>query len=473
MLFNSFQFLLFFPIVTTLYYLLPHRFRWFMLLAASCYFYMAFVPEYILILALTIIVDYGAGIFIERSTGKRRKLYLIVSIVVTCFILFVFKYINFFNDNARLLYEAMGMEYPIERFNILLPIGLSFHTFQSLSYVIEVYRGNQKAEKHFGIYSLYVMFYPQLVAGPIERPQNILHQFYEVKKVEWANLVLGSRLILWGLFKKVVIADHAAQFANLVFDAPDQYQGFQALAGVFFFTIQIYCDFSGYSDIAIGTARAMGFDLMQNFNYPYFSTSITEFWRRWHVSLSTWFRDYVYIPLGGSAHGKFKQYQNLLITFAISGLWHGASWNFIIWGVYHGAWLVIERVINVPRTTPLFSVKGIFRWALTFSIVMAGWVFFRAKTFTGAIDVFAALPHLHPSQLGLYMFGNLATELKLTIVSIAILFFVDFFLNYKDAFAKFDTYPRLIRWGVYYTLIAFLVFAGAYHQQAEFIYFQF
>lgn len=473
MLFNSFQFLLFFPIVTTLYYLSPHRFRWFMLLAASCYFYMAFVPEYILILALTIIVDYGAGIYIERSTGKRRKLFLIISIVVTCFILFVFKYINFFNDNARLLYESMGMDYPIERFNILLPIGLSFHTFQSLSYVIEVYRGNQKAEKHFGIYSLYVMFYPQLVAGPIERPQNILHQFYEVKKFDWGNMVVGLRLILWGLFKKVVIADRVSAFANLVFDNPDQYAGFQVLVGIFFFTIQIYCDFSGYSDIAIGTARVMGFDLMQNFNYPYFSTSITEFWRRWHVSLSTWFRDYVYIPLGGNAHGKLKQYRNLLITFAISGLWHGASWNFIIWGVYHGVWLVIENALKVPRNTNLFSIKGILRWGLTFIIVMAGWVFFRAKTFSGAMAVFTNLSHFSISQLGLYMFGDYAFEILVCIVGIGLLVLIDFFINFKDAFNKFDTYPRLVRWGIYYTLIFFLLAVGAYHQQAEFIYFQF
>jgi alginate O-acetyltransferase complex protein AlgI len=473
MLFNSFQFLLFFPIVTTLYYVLPHRFRWFMLLAASCYFYMAFVPEYILILALTIVVDYAAGIYIERSTGKRRKLYLIVSIVVTCFILFVFKYINFFNDNARLLYETLGFAYPIERFNILLPIGLSFHTFQSLSYVIEVYRGNQKAEKHFGIYSLYVMFYPQLVAGPIERPQNILHQFHEVKKLHWDNLVIGGRLILWGLFKKVVIADRVAVFANLVFDNPEQYAGFQVLIGVFFFTIQIYCDFSGYSDIAIGTARVMGFDLMQNFNYPYFSTSITEFWRRWHVSLSTWFRDYVYIPLGGSANGSLMKYRNLLITFAISGLWHGASWNFIIWGVYHGIWLVIEGIFKVPRVTPLLTLKGMLRWVVTFAIVMGGWVFFRAKTFTGAIDVFAGLPNLSRNQLGLYMFGDYSFELAMCFVSIAMLFVVDYFLRFKDAFARFDTYPRALRWGVYYVLILFLAAAGVYHQQAEFIYFQF
>ena len=473
MLFNSFQFLLFFPFVTTLYFILPHRLRWVILLTASCYFYMAFIPEYILILALTIIVDYTAGIFIERSEGRRKKVFLISSIVVTCLILFVFKYINFFNDNSRLIYEAMGLKYPLGRFNILLPIGLSFHTFQSLSYVIEVYRGKQKAEHNFGIYSLYVMFFPQLVAGPIERPQNILHQFYEVKKFEWGNLVVGLRLILLGLFKKVVIADRVSVFANLVFDHPHDYAGFQTLAGVFFFTIQIYCDFSGYSDIAIGTARVLGFDLMQNFNYPYFSTSITEFWRRWHVSLSTWFRDYVYIPLGGNANGKLMQYRNLLITFAISGLWHGASWNFIVWGVYHGVWLIIENVMKVSRNVKVFSVKGILKLISTIVIVMAGWIFFRAKTFPMAMDVFSGFLHFHRSQLGIYMFGDYAFEILVAIVSIVLLFLVDFYLNFKDAFNKFDTYPRLVRWSFYYVLIAFLVFVGAYHSQAEFIYFQF
>jgi alginate O-acetyltransferase complex protein AlgI len=473
MLFNSFEFLLFFPVVTTLYYLLPHAYRWLMLLLASCYFYMAFVPEYILILGLTIVVDYGAGIFIERSTGRRRKLFLIASILVTCFILFVFKYFNFFNDNARFLFHTLGLAYPVERFNILLPIGLSFHTFQSLSYVIEVYRGNQKAEKHFGIYSLYVMFYPQLVAGPIERPQNILHQFYEKKKLEWSNLVVGGRLILWGLFKKVVVADRVAIFANMVFDNPTQYQGFQTLFGMVFFTIQIYCDFSGYSDIAIGTARVMGFDLMQNFRYPYFSTSITEFWRRWHISLSTWFRDYVYIPLGGSANGRVMQYRNQLIVFAVSGLWHGASWNFIIWGVYHGLWLIAENIFKVPRATPLFTAKGLWRFTITISAVIVGWVFFRAKTFQGAMEIFSGLPHFHKSQLGLYMFGNNVFELLVCFVSIAILFVADFFLDFKDSFARFDSYPLPVKWAVYYILIGMLAFAGLYHQQSEFIYFQF
>ena len=282
MLFNSFQFLLFFPIVTLLYYVLPHRFRWLHLLIASCVFYMAFIPVYIFILFVTIIVDYIAGILIEKESGGRRKLFLIISIVVNLGFLAFFKYYNFFTDNVNELLHLLHIStHPIPLLNFILPVGLSFHTFQAMSYTIEVYRGNQKPERHFGIYALYVMFYPQLVAGPIERPQNLLHQFHEEHKFNSQNLLNGLRQMLWGLFKKVVIADRLALYVNLIYANPQDYHYGNLLIAVFCFSIQIYSDFSGYSDIALGAAKTMGFDLMTNFNRPFlYSTNITEFWRR-------------------------------------------------------------------------------------------------------------------------------------------------------------------------------------------------
>ena len=259
MLFNSIEFMIFFPIVTLLYFLLPHKFRWAMLLTASCIFYMFFIPVYILILAVTIIIDYFAGIWIEESQGKRKKMYLIISIISTCLVLIVFKYFNFFNGSFASIAKFLNLNYPIEMLNIILPIGLSFHTFQSLSYVIEVYRGHQKAERHFGIYSLYVMFYPQLVAGPIERPQNLLHQFREEHKFEYERVTNGLKLIAWGLFKKIVIADRLSIFVNKVYGNPTEFDGIVLIIATVFFAFQIYCDFSGYSDIAIGSAPVMGF----------------------------------------------------------------------------------------------------------------------------------------------------------------------------------------------------------------------
>lgn len=300
MLFNSFHFVFFFIIVTTLYFLLPHKYRWMVLLASSCYFYMAFIPIYILILGFTIIVDYFAGIWIEKSENKKRKLFLIASLIANIGVLAVFKYFNFLNDNLSIFLNNLGYENTIPRLGILLPIGLSFHTFQAMSYTIEVYRGHQKAERHFGIYSLYVMFYPQLVAGPIERPQNLLHQFKEKHYFEYERVVEGLKLMLWGLFMKLVVADRLAIYVDAVYNNTENHSGPTFILATIFFAIQIYCDFAGYSNIAIGSAKVMGFKLMTNFKRPYFSKNISEFWSRWHISLSTWFRDYLYIPLGGN-----------------------------------------------------------------------------------------------------------------------------------------------------------------------------
>ncbi len=300
MLFNSLEFVIFFPVVTLLYFLLPHRFRWLHLLAASCVFYMFFIPAYILILAFTIVIDYFAGILIENARGKSRKIFLATSLAANIGVLFVFKYYNFFSENLAQIASLLNVEYALPALSILLPVGLSFHTFQAMSYTIEVYRGNQKAERHFGIYALYVMFYPQLVAGPIERPQSLIHQFYERHDFDSNRVSNGLKLMLWGLFKKIVVADNLAVFVDAVYNQPRAWDGVNLIIATIFFAFQIYCDFSGYSDIAIGAAEVMGFKLMTNFNRPYHSKSISEFWKRWHISLSTWFRDYLYIPLGGN-----------------------------------------------------------------------------------------------------------------------------------------------------------------------------
>ena len=315
---------------------MPYKNRWFLLLVSSCYFYMAFVPIYILILAFTIVIDYFAGIYIENAKEERKKLFLVFSLIANIGVLAVFKYYNFLNENFSFLMHGFGLSNPIPYLSILLPIGLSFHTFQAMSYTIEVYRGHQKAERHFGIYSLYVMFYPQLVAGPIERPQNLLHQFREKYDFDYDRVVGGLKLILWGFVKKLVIADRLAIYVNAVYNNPEQHNGMTFIVATIFFAIQIYCDFSGYSDIAIGAAKVMGFKLMTNFNRPYFARNISEFWKRWHISLSTWFKDYLYISLGGNRVSIPRWYFNLMLVFIISGLWHGANWTYIIWGAWNG-----------------------------------------------------------------------------------------------------------------------------------------
>ena len=389
MLFNSFDFLVFFVAVSSLYFLMPHGFRWLFLLLASCYFYMAFVPIYILILGFTIVIDYVAGIVIEQSKGKNRKRWLVLSLVSNIAVLAFFKYYNFFIDNLNLFIDVP--EKKLHYLGILLPIGLSFHTFQAMSYTIEVYRKNQKAERHFGIYALYVMFYPQLVAGPIERPQNMLWQFREPHRLVYGRVVAGLKLMAWGFFKKIVIADRLAPMVDFVYDNPTNFEGLPLVIATVFFAFQIFCDFSGYCDIALGAAQVMGFRLMQNFERPYSAVSISAFWSRWHISLSSWFRDYLYIPLGGNRVSmQWLWYRNLMLVFIISGLWHGANWTFVVWGMLHGLYLIAEIVKRnflknnafIQQSKPLKSILYHFlpNRLLTFGLVCVAWVFFRANT---------------------------------------------------------------------------------------------
>lgn len=495
MLFNSLQFLIFFPVVTTLYFLISHRYRWVLLLTASAVFYMAFIPIYILVLIITIIIDYCAGIWIEQSTGRKRKFFLVTSIVSTSLVLFIFKYFNFFNANLSALAQFLHWNYPISALDIILPIGLSFHTFQSLSYVIEVYRGRQKAEYNFGIYSLYVMFYPQLVAGPIERPQNLLHQFYEYHPFDYRRISDGLKLMLWGFFKKIMIADRLAPFVNQAYNDPTSFQGVSLILATVFFAYQIYCDFSGYSDIAIGAARVMGFNLMKNFNQPYVSKSISEFWKRWHISLSTWFRDYLYLPLGGNRVLKLQWYANLMITFVVSGFWHGANWTFILWGLFHGFYLVFG-IITKPAREYLVKISGLSRLPriynfiqtiTTFILVSLAWVFFRANNvetawyiiinmLNGAGDylhkIVNNLGQSHSGLLAPFLMGNTREELFIALISIVVLELIQFAQRTAGIQLFFDRQPRYVRWAAYYVIVFSILILGVY-KKTPFIYYQF
>jgi D-alanyl-lipoteichoic acid acyltransferase DltB (MBOAT superfamily) len=470
MLFNSFEFLLFFVVVTVAYYLLPHRHRWWLLLAASCAFYMAFIPAYILILFFTILIDYIAGIQIEKATGARRKQFLILSLIANLGVLAIFKYYNFFLGNVGAVLDSLHVtRYDLPYLGIILPIGLSFHTFQAMSYTIEVYRGNFPAERHLGLYSLYVMFYPQLVAGPIERPQNVLPQFHEEKHFDFNGVVIGLQRMLWGLFKKVVVGDVLAGYVNTIYSDHEMYSGWSLLLATYAFAIQIYCDFSGYSDIALGAAQVMGFRLMENFRLPYFAKSVTEFWRRWHISLSTWLRDYLYISLGGSQLGKLFTYRNLMLTMLLGGLWHGASWNFVIWGFLNGLYLSVEKMLGVRVGEPLSWPVKLVRVLLTFHLICLTWVFFRATTFEQALYVVRHMTevlHTAPPALDLEKLGTFLPR-------VAVLLLLEYaFLRHHDfqllAPAHGWARPLAVSLGLAVLLLCFGVSSGG-----QFIYFQF
>jgi D-alanyl-lipoteichoic acid acyltransferase DltB (MBOAT superfamily) len=357
---------------------------------------MFFIPKYILILFITILIDYFAGIKIASSEGRTRKVWLITSIISTCLVLFVFKYYNFFIDNTNAIAQLIGWNYSIEAMDIILPIGLSFHTFQSLSYVIEVYWRKQEPEKDFVTYSLYVMYFPQLVAGPIERAANVLYQFHAKPAFNFGLAAEGMRQILWGFFKKIVIADTCAAYANAAFDSYESLSSMSLLLGAIAFAFQIYGDFSGYSDIALGTSKLFGIQLMRNFNLPYFASNIPDFWRRWHISLSTWFRDYVYIPLGGSRVSGWKFYRNVFIIFLLSGFWHGANWTFIIWGLIHAiVYCFYYAVWGNAKQEAMHSSQSLWKTivggVVTFSVVVFAWIFFRANNVEEAFGYLKAM----------------------------------------------------------------------------------
>ncbi|GAB3929249.1 MBOAT family O-acyltransferase [Larkinella terrae] len=458
MLFNSIQFLIFFPVVTTLYFALPQRFRWVLLLVASCYFYMAFIPVYILILLFTILIDYFAGILIEQSVGKRRKQLLAVSIVANVGVLAVFKYYNFFIGDINAVLGLTGAS-QLSYWNLILPIGLSFHTFQAMSYTIEVYRGNYPAERHLGYYALYVLYYPQLVAGPIERPQNVIHQFKTKHEFDYQRVVDGLKLMAYGFFKKIVIADNLAAYVDSYYAGIHTGAGLEinSLVAVALFPIQIYCDFSGYSDIALGASRVMGIELMKNFNFPLFSHSVTEYWRRWHLSLSTWFRDYLYFSLGGN---KKHRYRNVMIVFLTSGLWHGANWTYVIWGAIHGCFQILEDLLNLRQN------KGFIPFLGTTIVISLAFIFFRSTDLSMAFQVFANMVSPH------FDWHNPLLSKKIMLVT-ALFLAGEYWLSQRDYLPALNGLRKPLRYGLYYALILAVIFLGRFGTGNQFIYFQF
>ena len=457
------------------------------MLLASCVFYCAFIPIYILILLFTIIVDYIAGIYIEKNEGSRRKFFLVLSIIVNLGALCIFKYYNFFIDNVNvLLHSVFHTKGNFPLLNIILPIGLSFHTFQAMSYTIEVYRNNQKAERHLGIYALYVMFYPQLVAGPIERPQHILPQLHQEHPLKYENIISGLRIMLLGYFKKAVVADRLAIFTDPVFNHPKNYPAEMLVIATVFFSVQLFCDFSGYSDIAVGTARVLGIQLMQNFNFPYISKNITEFWRRWHISLSSWLNDYLFTPIAIAKRnwGKWGVVYSMLITFTLIGLWHGAKWTYVIFGLLHGIAVAIEFLTKkwrkkVSNAIPSFvyAIGSIF---LTFLFWNFTQIFFRALSVEQAIYIVKKVPegvtHLprfffHPK---LYLADIHITNVEFAITCAVIAAtLLNEFIQYKQNISfLINKQPILIRWLVYYSIVLVIIALGVFENR-QFIYFQF
>lgn len=473
MLFNSFSYAIFLPIVFIVYWILPQRHQWILLLLASYYFYMCWYPKYIVLIVFTTLVSYVCGILLEKNNRKWMRRSIVIIVAFICIgILFVFKYYNF-AVNAICRFFPM----PLRTMNLLLPVGISFYTFQTLSYVIDVYQGDCHAEKNIGVYAAFVSFFPQLVAGPIERANNLLPQIREKHSFIATDCYYGIRLIAWGLFKKVLIADNFAVYVDIVYGDIYTYTGCSILIASFCFAIQIYCDFSGYSDIARGSARLFGIGIMENFRSPYFSTSIKDFWSRWHISLSSWFRDYLYIPMGGNRVSKLRNILNIMITFLVSGLWHGAGWNFVAWGCIHGLAQIFENIFEIKRSKNGYDLYSWIRRCVIFTFVTFTWIFFRANNIREALYAIKAIWN-GISNVKIYCSQGL-NDLGMDMQSILLL------LLYIVPLATFDFCSLKIdpiewmgkkcRWLHHFAIIMiiFVLLFWGYVGQSTFVYFQF
>ena len=480
MLFNSWQFGVFLPIVFGLYWSVPQRFRWLLLLIASYWFYMSWNVKYIVLILFTTVISYLAAILLERyRNNKPVKKFILTATLVSCLgVLFVFKYFNFFAGAVADFLNMFALHLHPTTLKLLLPVGISFYTFQTLAYVIDVYRGNVKAERHFGVYAAFISFFPQLVAGPIERTNNLLPQIKAAPDFRYEQAAYGMKLMTWGFFKKLCVADVVAVWSDRVFNDVYNYKGFALILAMFFFTVQIYCDFSGYSDIARGCAKLFGIELMENFKSPYFSASIREFWSRWHISLSTWFRDYVYIPLGGNRCGKLRHNVNLMITFIVSGLWHGANWTFVIWGAVHGLAQVIENAF-VPKGYEPHGVARAVRVLGTFTFVMLAWVFFRANSIGEAVYVFGNIftgiadVRTYITDAGYRVFDISIIDKLLAFLTILALVLWDWVSLKRDIIMRI-TMKRSwgMRYAFYFGLLTAILILRA-TDATEFVYFQF
>jgi alginate O-acetyltransferase complex protein AlgI len=480
MLFNSIQFLIFFTGIVFLFFSLPNRFRWVLLLLGSYYFYMCWKVEYIFLILLSTMVDYIAGLVIGNSKRKLvRRLFFAFSLITNLGILFSFKYWNFFGESVNAVAQSFNIFYSFPTLQVLLPVGISFYTFQTLSYTIDVYKGKKTPEKHLGIFALYVAFFPQLVAGPIERSTRLLPQFHRETRIEPQRFASGLRLMAWGFFKKLVIADRLAPYVDIVYNNPGDFYGLPFWIATFFFAFQIYCDFSGYSDIAIGAARILGYDLMTNFKRPYFASDISDFWKRWHISLSTWFRDYVYIPLGGNRVGKRRWYINLLITFLVSGLWHGAAWTFVIWGALHGFYLVMSILtvrirgwlVQTSGLAKFPNVHRVYKALFTSVLAIYAWVFFRADGLDTALTI---TERLFDFSTGWSIAGMVQNNTDFIIAWFAILTLigVDLIVELIEKNQAVRRFVLPTRWVGYTMLIISILLFGVFSGQ-DFIYFQF
>ena len=482
MTFNSFAFLALHAFVVVAYFALPQRRRWPLLLVASYYFYMYWRVEYAAIMLVSTTIDYVAGLLMARWPGealrRRRRWCLVVSLSANLAILFFFKYYAFAVGAAGTTLGLLGFHWQAPAFDLILPVGISFYTFQSMSYTIDVYRGDCRVERHFGIFTLYESFYPQLVAGPIERSHHLLPQFRQEHRFHWEAAREGMRRILWGLFKKVVIADHMAAIVTPAYARPLEHGGLPLWVATYAFAVQIYADFSAYSDIAIGTARMLGFDLMENFRRPYFARSIGEFWHRWHISLSTWFRDYVYIPLGGSRVSGGRWLFNVMTVFLLSGLWHGANWTFVVWGGLHGFWLVAGETtqgwrdrlaawVRLPRAARAWLAR-----LVCFHLACFGWVFFRAESLESAQSILAhLLDGWNLAALGRMLpTGNDGLAVALALVLLLAADLAD--EQGEPLWRRAAAWPVGVRWFAYATVSMLLVNFAAL-DEVPFIYFQF
>jgi len=483
--FNSLEYMLFLPCSVVLYYLLPHRWRNPLLLVLSYYFYMCWQPVYALLMLLSTGITFASGLLMDRQVLGKRKLWLALSFILNLSILFFFKYFNFTFSTLQSLLALGGIAFNAPALSVLLPVGISFYTFQALGYTMDVYRGDIEAERSFATYALFVSFFPQLVAGPIERSDNMLPQLKEKHTFRWSNITDGLLPILWGLFKKMVIADQLAVLVNTAYGDPAAHTGVQLAFATAAFAFQIYCDFSAYSDIAIGSAAMLGFRLMRNFNCPYLATSIKDFWRRWHISLSSWFKDYLYFPLGGSRCSRSRHWLNIMIVFAVSGLWHGAALTFVVWGVLNGAYQVIsawldplrQKLLRLLHIAPDSRLLRLVRICITFCLVCVTWVFFRADTIGDALlvlqRIFTLSGGIYPFDLTLL--GLNRPYLLLTMASCLLLMLAD------GLSARYDLRARLgetvaLRYTVYFLLIVALLVFGSYgagYDPQEFVYFQF
>ena len=485
MLFNSIQYLVFLPFVILVYFLVPKKLKTIWLLACSYFFYMCWKPSYIILILASTVMTYLCGLSIDTFGRNHKKLILFLGLTFNLGMLVYFKYVNFFLDVGSKLFRLSS----VPKVDILLPVGISFFTFQGLGYVIDVYRGTIPAEKSFLQYALFVSFFPQLVAGPIERSGNLLHQLRVPHKFSFDNFRNGCLLILWGLFQKIVVADRIAIFVDRIYGEPDVFPGWYLIIATVLFAIQIYCDFGGYTTIAIGSAKILGIQLMDNFDAPYLSLSVASFWRRWHISLTSWFRDYLYFPLGGSRKGPLRKHLNRMIVFLVSGLWHGANYTFVLWGALNGLYQILGDLLKGSRDG-LVRVLGLHRESfghrllsgvVTFILIDFSWIFFRAQSFSEAItiikSIFTVSNHWVLFDGSLFQCGLDEGNFLVMIISIGILFFADYMrrkeINLRTVILRQDYWFRWILFSLSVVLLVIFGIWGNQYDANSFIYFQF